>query len=438
MSSVSVFGLGYVGVVCSACLYQRGHSVIGVDVNEEKVDIVSSGRSPIVEKDVEAMLEEGVNAGRIRATTDSREAVLGSEISFVCVGTPSKANGSLDLTFVEKVSREIGAALREKHIYHIVVIRSTVLPGTIEGIVVPALEETSGKKAGEGFGVAMNPEFLRESTAVYDFNNPPKTVVGALSEADADSVLDLYEGLPGFTVKTSIKVAEAVKYTDNVFHALKVTFANEIGMICKSLGIDSHAVMDIFCQDTKLNLSPYYLKPGFAFGGSCLPKDVRALTYKAGRLDIDTPVLNAITESNRKQIDRALRHVIGVGKKRIGVLGFAFKSGTDDLRESPVVELIELLIGKGYDLRLYDRSVSLAALYGANKRFIEEHIPHISSLMVETINEVLSHGEVIVIGNEAPEFAEVLNQLKPNQHVLDLVRIAPDVETKAQYEGFAW
>lgn len=438
MSSISIFGLGYVGVICSACFSQKGHSVIGVDVNEEKVKIVNSGHSPIIEKDVEPMLYEGVNVGRIRATTDFREAVLKSEISFVCVGTPSKANGSLGLAFVEKVSREIGETLREKDSYHIVVIRSTVLPGTIETVIIPALEESSGKKAGEGFGVVMNPEFLRESTAIYDFNNPSKTVVGALSENDANKVLGLYEGLPGFMVKTSIKVAEAVKYTDNVFHALKVTFANEIGNICKALDIDSHAVMNIFCKDTKLNISPYYLKPGFAFGGSCLPKDVRALTYKANRLDINTPVLNAIIPSNQNQISVGLQRIMSLQKRKVGILGFAFKSGTDDLRESPMVELIESLLGKGYDIRIYDKSVSLAKLYGANKKFLEERIPHISTLMVGTIDDILNHAEVIVIGNNDSEFSNIFNLLQPDQHVIDLVRIAREISTKAKYDGISW
>jgi len=438
MSRISIFGLGYVGTVCSACLAQEGHCVIGVDVNKDKVDIINSGRSPIIEKDLEPLITESVKEGRLRATTDSKEAISKSDFSFICVGTPSNKNGSLNLSYIQRVSRDIGKALAEKEDYHIVVMRSSALPGTVGSTIIPTLEETSCKKAAVAFGVAVNPEFLRESSSIYDFYNPPKTIVGSLKTSDADAVAKLYRGLSAPLIQTSIEVAEMIKYVDNSFHALKVTFANEIGNICKALDVDSHAVMNIFCKDTKLNISPYYLKPGFAFGGSCLPKDVLALTYKANRLDINTPVLNAIIPSNQNQISVGLQRIMSLQKKKVGILGFAFKSGTDDLRESPMVELIESLLGKGYDIRIYDKSVSLAKLYGANKRFLEERIPHVSTLMVGTIDDILAHAEVIVIGNNASEFSNIFNLLRPDQHVIDLVRITENNICSAQYDGIAW
>ncbi len=438
MAKISVFGLGYVGTVCSACLASRGFAVTGVDVNNDKVRIINNGHAPIIEADIGPLVEEVVRGGMLKATDDGREAVADSDISMVCVGTPSNGNGSLSTEYVENVCRQIGESLRDKGSYHIVVIRSTVLPGTVNGVVIPALEEASGKTAGRDFGVAMNPEFLREGTSVSDFYNPPKTVIGSLNRSDADAIAALYEGLPGPVIKTSIEVAEMVKYVDNAFHALKVTFANEIGDICKALGIDSHEVMNIFCQDTKLNISSYYLKPGFAFGGSCLPKDVRALTYKATRLDVSSPLLNAIIPSNMNHIEVGLKRIMSFEKKRIGFLGFGFKAGTDDLRESPIVELIERLLGKGYDIRIYDRNVSLAKLFGANKRFIEQKIPHISKLMVGSVEEILGHAEVVVIGNNAPEFRRIFQQNLNGQIIVDLVRASDNVTENSNYEGICW
>ena len=393
---VSIFGLGYVGAVCAACLAREGHTVIGVDPDQGKVELINNGCSPIIEKDLGPMIKTAVDGGRIEATSDSTHAVLDSDLSFICVGTPSNGNGSLKLTFVERVSRTIGEVLKEKDYYHVVVARSTMLPGTVDNVIKPALEAASGKKAGQEFGLAVNPEFLRESTAVYDFYNPPKTVIGELNKKDGDLLSTLYKGIDAPIFRTSIRTAEMVKYTDNVFHALKITFGNEVGKICKALEIDSHEVMSIFCQDTKLNLSPYYLKPGFAFGGSCLPKDLRALTYKALSVDVDVPVLNAILPSNKSHAEKGLQLIMTKGKKKIGILGFAFKAGTDDLRESPMVELIERLLGKGYDLKIYDRNVNLARLRGANKNFIENHIPHIAKLMVDNLDEIISHAEVLV------------------------------------------
>jgi len=419
MSRISVFGLGYVGTVCSACLAKEGHHVIAVDINTQKVDIVRGGRSPIIEKDLEQLIAEGVDSETLTATTDSRQAVLKSDLSFICVGSPSHGNGSLDTSYLERVSGDIGTALKDKDRYHVVVVRSTVLPGTVGNTVIPILERTSHKKAGVDFGVAMNPEFMRESDSVYDFYNPPKTVIGALHAPDADAIAELFEGVSAPLIRTSIEVAEMVKYVDNAFHALKVVFANEIGNICDALGIDANIVMSIFCMDTKLNISPCYLKPGFAFGGSCLPKDVRALTYKAKRLDVNTPVLNAILPSNHHQIAIGLQRITAMQRRKIGILGLSFKAGTDDIRESPLVELTESLIGKGYDVRIYDRSISLARLCGGNKEYVERKIPHIARLMVSRIRDVLDHAEIVVIGNKAPEFRDVTDLLRPGQELVD-------------------
>ncbi len=435
---IAVFGLGYVGVVSSACLAKAGHTVVGVDPNSTKVDLVNSGQSPIIEKDVGEIIQQTVADGRLRACANAAEAVNDSDLSLVCVGTPSAANGSLDLHYVETVCQEIGAALADKATYHTVVIRSTILPGTMRGSVIPVLENASGKNAGQDFGLCNNPEFLREGTAVYDYHNPPKTVIGAIDRQSAEVLEALYETLPGPVIVTNIETAEMVKYVDNVWHALKVSFANEIGAICKQLNIDSHAVMDIFCQDTNLNISSRYLKPGFAFGGSCLPKDLRALAFHSNRLDLKLPVLESILESNRIQIDRAFDLITRQGKKRIGILGFSFKAGTDDLRESPIVEVAERLIGKGYDIRLYDRNVSLAKLVGANREYILNHIPHIAKLMVDSAEQLMEHAEVLIVGNGAPEFTEIVSNRTSNQYVIDLVRIGSEAGDSPGYEGVAW
>jgi len=435
---ISMFGLGYVGAVSAGCLSADGHAVVGVDPNRTKVDLINQGVTPIIEKDIGEMIAESVRAGRLRATTDVREAVLASELSLICVGTPSQLNGNLDLSHVRKVCEEIGLALKEKADFHVVVARSTMLPGSMRSVVIPTLEAFSGKKAGVDFGVCNNPEFLREGTAVYDYRNPPKTVIGESDTRAGDVLVQLYAGLDAPLVRTDIETAEMVKYTDNTWHALKVVFANEIGNICKAAGIDGHKVMEIFCKDTKLNLSPYYMKPGFAFGGSCLPKDVRALTYKARMLDLDLPVLNAILPSNERQVAKGIAMVTAHGKRKVGILGFAFKAGTDDLRESPLVDLIETLIGRGYELRLYDRNVNLATLTGANRDYILNHIPHISKLMVETMDEVLDFAEVVVIGNGAAEFRDILQKVSPGKTVVDLVRITGAMSEAGRYDGICW
>ncbi len=439
MTAISVFGLGYVGSVSVACLADNGHDVIGVDVNPTKVEMIQEGRSPIIEEGLEELLKRGVNAGRIRATTDAAEAVHASDVSVICVGTPSHPNGSLDLTYVKRVGEEIGAALAAKPGYHVVVARSTMLPGSTEEMIIPTLEQASGKKAGRDFGVCFNPEFLREGSSIKDFYDPPFTVIGSEDEKAAAAVAGLYWMLGAPLMVVPFKVAEMVKYVSNAFHALKVSFANEIGNICKQQHIDSHRVMDIFCQDRKLNLSPYYLKPGFAFGGSCLPKDLRALLYHCRSFDIYPPVLESILPSNRRQIDLAYQMVKRTGHKRVGVLGFSFKAGTDDLRESPMVELIEYLIGKGYQVKVYDRSVSLANLQGANRAYIEQEIPHVASLMADSLEAVLDSSEVIVVGNKSAEFKEVLPKLRDGQIMIDLVRATDsNLLSDERYQGICW
>ena len=436
---VSVFGLGYVGSVSAASFADEGHHVVGVDVNTEKVAAINAGKSPIVEPGLEELLARSVGEGRLRATTDTAEAVRDTELSLLCVGTPSHRNGSLDLTYLERVAEQIGAALRDKPAYHLVVVRSTVLPGTTHDVVIPALERSSGRKYGEGIGVSVNPEFLREGTAIKDFRKPPLTLVGHNHAADASGTIALYQAIDAPLVSTSIRVAEMIKYASNTWHALKVVFANEIGNLCKKLDVDSHEVMDIFCRDEKLNLSPYYMKPGFAFGGSCLPKDVRALQYRAKEMDVELPMISQILPSNRMQIQHGLDQVLETGKKKIGLLGFSFKAGTDDLRESPIVILAEALLGKGLKLRIYDRNVSMARLVGANKEYIERQIPHLSSLLSTSIDDVVQKSEVIVVGNHSPEFADALTRTKPGQIIIDLVRLPIDhARVKADYRGICW
>ena len=435
---ISVFGLGYVGCVSAACFAREGHEVTGVDVSPVKVRIVNEGRSPIVEEGVGELIAEMVSAGSLRATTDAAAAVAETELSLVCVGTPSRPNGSLDLTYVERVCQQIGAALASKTARHTVVVRSTMLPGTVAATVTPALESSSGRRAGEDFGVCVNPEFLREGSSLKDFYSPPFTLIGADDEETAARVARLYKGVDAPVHVVAVKAAEMVKYACNSFHAVKVAFANEVGNVCKALGVDSHEVMRVFCEDRKLNLSPYYLKPGFAFGGSCLPKDLRAVTYKAREVDVETPLLSSVLPSNRLQVERAVEMVLGAGSRRVGVLGFAFKAGTDDLRESPVVTLVEALIGKGMQVALYDRDVNLARLFGANKEYIEREIPHISQLMRATAEEVLECSDTVVIGNKSEEFRAATAALREGQKVIDLVRLFDGRVSGEGYEGICW
>jgi GDP-mannose 6-dehydrogenase len=439
MTAISVFGLGYVGCVSAACFAREGHDVVGVDVSPTKVDLVNGGKPTIMEEGIAELVADMRQSGRLRATTDSREAVLGTEVSLICVGTPSRPNASLDLTYVERVSEEIGRILRDKDAVHVVVIRSTVLPGTIHHLVIPALERGSGKRAGVGFHVCSNPEFLREGTSIKDFYAPPFTLIGADDRGAATIVAQLYAGLDAPVHIAAVRVAEMIKYACNCFHGLKVGFANEIGNVCKALGVDSHEVMRIFCEDRKLNISTAYLKPGFAFGGSCLPKDLRAIVYRAQEVDVEVPILRATLESNRKQIERAFHMVQAAGHKRVGILGMSFKAGTDDLRESPMVALIEQLLGKGVELHIYDRDVSESRLMGANREYIEREIPHIWTLMRPSINEVLTRADTIVVGNGSDEFRTVRDQLGADQILIDLVRAFGSVPAEdRRYQGIAW
>jgi GDP-mannose 6-dehydrogenase len=435
---VSIFGLGYVGTVSAGCFAKEGHNVVGVDPVPAKVDLISKGLSPIVEAEIGEIIAEVVNSGRLRVTSDPNQAVLETDLSFVCVGTPSQANGNLDLRYVRRICEQIGATLKLKTTHHTVVIRSTILAGTMQKLVIPVLEEFSGKVAGTDFGVCHNPEFLREGSAVKDFNSPPMTVIGELDRSSGSILAQLYEKLDAPLIRTDLQTAEMIKYVDNSWHALKVGFANEIGSLSKALGVDGHQVMEIFCQDKKLNISPAYLRPGFAFGGSCLPKDLRALAYTAKLHDLELPLLTSILPSNEIQLNRGLKLIMEKGHRRIGVLGFSFKAGTDDLRESPMIEVIERLIGKGYDLRIYDKNVKIASLVGANRDFILNHVPHISRLMVDHVDAILHHAQTIVIGNKDSEFLDVPNQLRDGQSIVDLVRISDQRSGNGKYDGICW
>lgn len=434
---ISVFGLGYVGAVSCACFAKLGHDVVGVDVNEQKVDLIKSGKSPIVEKDLDEYIHEGIQSGKIDATTSINYAIEKTSISIICVGTPSQINGNIDLTYIYRVCNEIAEALKHKNEFHTIVIRSTVVPGTIMQCI-QIIEDISGKKHDRDFGVASNPEFLRESTAIEDFWNPPYTVIGTTSQKSEDQLVELYQAIdaPIFTLKP--EESEMIKYANNNFHALKITFANEIGNICKELGVDGHKVMEVVSSDNKLNLSPYYMKPGFAFGGSCLPKDVRGLNYKAKMLDVQVPLLSSLLPSNEYQIQRGLQLILNTGKKKVGFLGFAFKAGTDDLRESPIVELIETLMGKGYQLSLYDSNILLSKLMGKNKDYLTGHIPHITKVLKNSVQEVIEESEVIVLGNKSPEFKEAIEKLDSNKIVVDLVRIDKQKITNGNYVGICW
>ncbi len=438
--SISVFGLGYVGSVSAACFASMGHKVIGVDVNPAKVEMVESGRSPIIEASMNELVAEGNRACRLHATTDLIAAVLESDVSFVCVGTPSLRSGKLDLSHVEKVAREIGAALKQKKSTHTFVLRSTVLPGTTESIVLPMLEQASGRRAGIDFTVAYNPEFMREGSAVADFLQPPYTILGAQDPSHLTPLRELYKQTPGTVFETSIAVAEMVKYVSNAFHAVKVTFANEVGTLCKHLNVDAHAVTEIFTSDTRLNISAAYLSPGFAFGGSCLPKDVRALTCKAKELDLKLPLLESLLPSNSEHVERAVEAVMRTKRRKIAQLGLSFKAGTDDLRESPQVQLVKRLLGEGYKIRIWDQDVSLGRLAGSNRQYIEEVIPHIGLLLSADLEDVLKWGEVVIVGNKSAKRDELIKHLRKDQILIDLVN--PDKGLRASgissCEGICW
>ncbi len=436
---IAVFGLGYVGCVSAACLAQEGHTVIGVDINPLKVKLLGAGRSPVVEPGLAEMVKTAVASGHLQVSQDGKAAVRKSDVSLICVGTPSNENGSLKLQYVENVCREIGAALAAKQNYHTVVVRSTVLPGVVEEKLLPLLEQYAGRRAGVDFGLCMNPEFLREGSAVRDYFHPSLVVIGEYDRRSGDVAQALYQSVEARVVRTSIRNAEMIKYASNAFHALKIVFANEIGNLCKASGIDGQEVMDIFCQDKQLNVSAAYLKPGFAFGGSCLPKDVRALFSMAKELDVESPALQAILPSNQKQIERGIRLVERTKRKKIGILGLSFKAETDDLRESPAIALVETLVGRGFQVSVFDEEVELSRLVGANKSFLEQELPHIASLMCASLEQLAAESEVIVITRDSKTFRQIGRLLGKEHILIDLVGKAKhNGHTAGAYEGICW
>jgi GDP-mannose 6-dehydrogenase len=420
MKQVSVFGLGYVGAVTAACLANRGSRVVGVDVNAKKVEMFQSGRAPVLEPGLEDLVVRGCQSGQLRATTDTGAAIRETEISFICVGTPSMHNGRLDLNSVEHSCREIGRALRQKDQFHWIVVRSTVLPGTGRSLVIPTIESASGKRAGVDFAVCSNPEFTREGCAVADYMNPAMTVLGCDAPAHLIALRDVYREFPGRVFETTLNVSEMVKYTCNAFHALKIAFANEIGTFCKQLDVDVQGMMEIFTSDTKLNISTAYLKPGAAFGGSCLPKDLRAISYRAKQLDVDLPLLNAILPSNTAHLDRAIDAIVMTKRKNVSVLGLSFKPGTDDLRESPYVRLIKQLLGEGCNVQIWDPDVALGRLCGSNRQFIEDEIPHIGACLSTDLEATVRRAQVVALGTNAIDHESLKSMLRPDQIVIDL------------------
>ncbi len=436
---ISVFGLGYVGSVTSACLARDGHDVIGVDVVPTKVQSVGAGKAPVIEPQLDQLVRDAVQSGRLRATVQAAEAIRNSDLSLICVGTPSHPTGKVNLQFVENVCRDIAAALGGQSAYHVVVVRSTVPPGTVQSRVIPLLEEYSGRRAGEDFGVCVNPEFLREGSAVRDYDEPSQIVIGQWTDRCGDAVQQMYHGVKAPVVRTTLMTAEMIKYVNNALHAVKVVFANEIGNLCKAHGIDGQEVMEIVCQDRKLNLSSVYLRPGFAFGGSCLPKDLRALVQDVKEHALESPLLESVLDSNHQQIWRGIQLVEQTGSRNVAVLGLSFKAGTDDVRESPVVPLVETLIGRGFQVRIYDGKVQPSQLVGANKLFLERALPHIASLMNSSLSEVVAQADVVVVANAAPEFRQVRTMLREDQTLIDLVGICRTGDQgKGNYQGICW
>ena len=435
---VSVFGLGYVGCVTAACLAANDHWVVGVEPDARKVRRVKGGQGTVLEPGLDDLVATATRNGRLTATTDFMEAVLKTDVSLICVGTPSGDNGALDLGHVENVARQIGTALQAKSGRHVVVIRSTAVPGTAQQLVIPAIEKASHRMVGTDFGVCVNPEFMREGTSVADFHQPPFTIVGEHARGDGDAVAAMYGFVKAPFIRTSLRVAESVKLICNTFHALKIGFANEVGNLCQALDVDGHEVMDIFCRDRVLNISSKYLRPGFAFGGSCLPKDLSAVVYEGRRHDVDLPILGGILPSNRRQIVKALDMIVGYGKKKIGVIGLSFKEGTDDLRESPMVQLVEMLIGKGYQLKVYDPIVRLSSIVGANRRYIKKEIPHIASLMTSSLAGLLRDADVVVLGQDSAQWQQHLHRVRRDQVVLDLVHTRARKRIKGVYRGLCW
>ncbi len=435
---VSIFGLGYVGTVCAACFAEAGHTVIGVDIDARKLDILKNGRSPIVEPGLEEIIPRVVNEGCLRVTDSSIEAVHASDISLVCVGTPSQPDGSPSLTAIQRVCSEIGSALRCKSSPHVVVPRSTMLPGTTEAIVLPTLQGSSGRHLGDGLEVFYNPEFLREGSSLQDFFHPPFVVIGHSHPSDAQPLTELYRGIEAPVISASLRTAELVKYACNAFHALKIAFANEVGNLAKRAGVDSHDLFRIFCMDSTLNISPAYLKPGFAFGGSCLPKDLRALLHAARTYHLETPLLASILPSNSHQIQLVLNTVLNLQKRKVGFVGLSFKSDTDDLRESPLLELAETLYGKGYQVRIHDPNLLLSRLVGQNRRYMDEHLPHLAALLVDSLDTLVKESEVLIVGHKDPTFEAILPKLTSDHYVIDLVRAGTSNRIAATYDGICW
>jgi len=438
---IGVFGLGYTGCVSAACLAQLGHDVIGVDISYKKVKLIETGVSPIVEKELDAIIQEQVNEGRLKTTQNTGQAVGFSELILVCVGTPDNGRGDIDYKQIERVCGDIGDALRDKDEYITIVIRSTILPGFARSIVIPALELNSGKKAGRDFGFVLNPEFLREGSGVYDFYHPPKTVVAALDKKSENVMEQLYKPIDENILFTGIEEASLIKYVDNAFHAVKVTFANEIGRLCKELNVDTRSVIELFIRDKKLNISPLYLKPGFAFGGSCLPKDLRAVTGKAGELNVNLPLLNSVLKSNAEHIQYAYRLIKKSGKKNVGFLGLSFKSDTDDLRESPYVSLVNYLLANDFNIKIFDSNVKITKLVGANKEFIEKSIPDIESMLCDSADPVISESDIIVIGNRVTDYEKALKDMSLSKKIIDLsiLNTTSDFNTnEVDYEGICW
>jgi len=436
---ISIFGLGYVGAVSLACLSRDGHDVIGVDIDQTKLDLIISGKTPVVEEGMVDLMAYVAASGKVTVTTDPQRAVLGTEISLVCVGTPSAANGSQDQGAILRLAEEIGQAIGVKNKPHVVVFRSTLVPGTVEDVLRPIIEKKSGKKDGEGFFLCFQPEFLREGSSIRDYDKPPFTVVGANHKYPSDQLRLLFGHLPCKFIDTSVRSAEMMKYCCNNFHALKITFANETARLCEALGVDAFEVMDLVCQDTQLNISRAYLKPGFAFGGSCLPKDLRATAYLAKINDVEIPMLSGILPSNRNHLDLAIQKVLATGKRKVGFIGLSFKTGTDDLRESPLVTLAEQLIGKGVQLSIYDPEVHLAQLLGANRRYIETHLPHIGQLLRAEISDVIAESEVLIVGLSGQAVADSLAvHSRADQVLLDLVNLPSREAIRAKVEGLCW
>ena len=436
---ISVFGLGYVGAVSLACLARDGHRVIGVDIDPVKLDLIRARKSPILEEGIQELMRDVVDSGRVTVTDDALRAVHDTEVSFICVGTPSAANGSQDLTAILRLAEQIGAAIKSKREFHTIVVRSTVQPGTLEEKLEPILERASGKKSGVDFGLAFQPEFLREGSSIRDYDHPPYTIVGGNCEAAVNAVREIFQHLDARFMVTNIRVAETLKMSCNAFHALKITFANEIGRVSESMGIDSHEVMRLVCADTRLNISPAYLKPGFAFGGSCLPKDLRALAHIARQNDLEIPMLASLLVSNRAHIDHAVDKILKLGRPRVGMLGLSFKTGTDDLRESPLVMVAKRLIGEGCELRIFDPEVHLSRLLGANRSYIDAHIPHLGSLLCEQINEMIDPSEVVLVGLQQPALDAALQaRMRPDQYLIDLVNLPNRDLLRCRYEGACW